>query len=279
MSRFGLWGQLERTRPAILAFALSGAATVGASGRKTLGDARDVRTVDIFVTGSTEGNTIGDIVAHRLVVLPRLDVVGLYLACCAAVLAGVVIAGVDGLSPQAVFIGVASLICVWFTRSNAFAFKRAIFNFEMPIGRRKVFAATVAFQQLAGTVSRSQLAGARGRASGDDFAGAEVALESLAADNTSGVSALYAVSLARIRGLERAVTQGARLVAGCYGRLSAVVRHVTFAGFGLALNLGGTAWMGAKFACCHRCIIARMSDFSQLQRWADATGQTPVLMA
>jgi len=220
-----------------------------------------MRSVDIFVASLAQGDAIGDLKAQFRVLLPRLDVVCLNLAFCAALLACVAVASVYSLPPQAIFIGVAPLVGLGSARGQMLAFERAVFFLGVTIERLKLDAAAQACERLAGATLPGKFGRTGAGTGGDYFAGAEIALKRLAADHTGSFSAFKAEALASIGGLKRAAAQVADLVLGNYGPPVSLAVGVAQAELGAAIDLGGAAWMGTKFARCHRSNVARIGGF------------------
>lgn len=232
--------------------------------------------MNVFVAGLAKRNAVGDIIAQIGMMLPRLNVVGLYLAGCAALLAGAVVTGKNSIAPLAVPVGVALLVAVWFARSQGLAMARAVFHSEMAVCRRELHATPLARKHLPDAAASRQYSRARCRAGGDVFRITESSLESLAAYLASCFVAVWTVLLAWVGRFKHLATDSAGNCTDGDGWLAVVPIGMLAAELRLALDLLGAARIGAKFACGHISIIPLVAQFAKLQRWADATGRTPV---
>lgn len=278
MSSLSLWGQFERTRPAMLAFALSGCAAVGTCRSESLGRSRDGRAVDILVASAAQGDTVHDIVAQFTVMFPRFDVVSLYLTSGIALLARIVVALVNGISPQAIFVAIASLVGVLLARCERLAIAGAILDFEMTTCREKLTAAAPTDKGLPSAALSGKFTAATAGASRDGYLVAEPTVKAYATDNAVGFVALNTILLTRVCCFKGAVAYGAQLIANRYGWPVTFAGRVPNAELGFAFDLSGAVWMRAFLARCHATIIPLFERVAELDRWATATGKTPVLL-
>lgn len=202
--------------------------------------------MDILVAGLAERNSVGDIVARAGMVFPRLDVMRLYLAHCAALLACVFVALKDGVAPLPIFVGVALLVAICLAGSQTLAFARTILGVCMAADRRERRAAPLAYQDCPLPLSRArQLASARQGAA--FFAPAKFLSECLVANRADSDLARVATVTPGIGGEKYTATIFARSFFGYPAR-----------------------------RCVHGSIIPLIALIASLQRWADATGKTPV---
>jgi len=117
------------------------------------------------MTRLAQSHTVGNIIAQLTMKFPRHDMVGLYLACCAAILTSIVIARKDGIAPSAVSGRIAFLIAIGFTRGKSFALNRTILRLLFTVNGRKRLLAIVTRKNGLGSQSGIyERAGARPRA-------------------------------------------------------------------------------------------------------------------
>ena len=274
---FSLSGEFQPARSTVFPLALCGAAAVGALGRESFTYSRELSAVYVFVARLTQGHTVGDIVTQRLMVFPRLDVVRLNCASCAALLAGVIVSGVHGIAPLAVFVGIALLVGVLLSFGCVAAILAAVLSFELPVGGVKRFAAPLTGKIRFRSIFTPDFIGALSGACFCFFAVPYCGLELLTADNARRLVTGVTVPFARVIRLVFRATDGA-LNAPDYLRRNGCYFGVLTAKPSFALNFLGTSRVWTKFACCHTPIIPGYGINRKLQRWATHTGQSPVLL-
>jgi hypothetical protein len=232
--------------------------------------------MNIFVTGLAQSDAIGNVVAQIFVMFPRLNMMGLYLSCCATVLASVVVANVDSLTPLTVFVAIALLVAVWLTRCESFALSTAILGFEFSACGEKLLEAMSARQFLSGTTSGRQLTAARLGTRSDYLACAKAPSKWSATDDTLCAMAGGAVSLARVIGFELTSAQITQDQTDGDWRDCPFAAGVFYAELCAAFDLLCTFGKRALFACCHMVIVPQYAVFCNLERWSVATGKTPI---
>ena len=274
---FGLSGEFHPARPAMFTFSFGVATAVCALRGKSLAYSWELSAVYVFVARLTQGYTVGDIVTQRLMVFPWLDVVRLNCASCAALLAGVIVSRIDRIAPLAVFVGVAFLVGVLLSFGCVAAFLAAVLSFELPVGRVKRFAAPLASKIRFRSIFTPDFIGALSGARFCFFAVPYCGLELLTADNARRFVTGVTVPFARVIRFVFRAADGA-LSAPDYLRRNGCYFGMLTAKPSFALNFLGASGVWTKFACCHAPIIPGCAIYRKLQRWADHTGKTPVLL-
>lgn len=271
---FSLGGEFNPTRSAMLTPPLGGATAVCALGRESFAYSRQFSSVNVSVAGLAQSNAVGDIVTQFPVILPRLNMVRLNLACGTALLAGVVVSLVYGITPLAILVGIALLVGVLLTLGCVAAILTAVFGFELSVGWMKRFAAPLADKIRFRPIFTSDLIRALPRACLGFFAVSYCGIELLAADNARRFVTGVTVPFARVIGFVFRAADGA-LNAPDYLRRYARYFGMLTAELSFTLDFLGASWVWAKFACSHTPIIPGCAIYRKLQRWADHTGKTP----
>ena len=274
---FSLGGEFNPTRSAMLTPPLGGATAVCALGRESFAYSRQFSSVNVSVAGLAQSNAVGDIVTQFPVILPRLNMVRLNLACGTALLAGVVVSLVYGITPLAILVGIAFLVGVLLSFGCVAAFLAAVLSFELPVGRVKRFAAPLASKIRFRSIFTPDFIGALSGARFCFFAVPYCGLELLTADNARRFVTGVTVPFARVIRFVFRAADGA-LSAPDYLRRNGCYFGMLTAKPSFALNFLGASGVWTKFACCHAPIIPGCAIYRKLQRWADHTGKTPVLL-
>jgi hypothetical protein len=222
----------------------------------------------------TQGYTVGYIVTQRLMVFPRLDVVCLNCASCAALLAGVAVSGVHGIAPSAVFVGVAFFVGVLLALGCVAAILTAVLGFELSISWVKRFTAPLAYKVCFCSVFAPDLIGALSRARLCFFAVPYCGLKLFTADNARRFVTGITVPFTRVVGFVFRAANGALNTFDDLWRDASYFCMLTTKP-SFALNLLGASGAWTKFACCHTPIMPGYGIDGKLQRFLDHTGIQP----
>jgi len=224
---------------------------------------RNLSTVDILVTDSTERDAVGSIVSQCRIAMPFLYVMRLYLALGSALLAFIVVAFIYSIAPASVFPRVALFVGIIL----AGGFITAIMATELrcfAVALRKLNAAMLAGKQGRGIVSSR----ANGRAGNSTFRCR--ALESVVTDRASCRAARIAFYLNRPAYAKRLSAYGT-IAGDVIGRRRlGNGSPVNTASTGLVAARNELATFGAFFRLgTHRLSLARFAYWRKLQRLSD----------
>jgi hypothetical protein len=235
------WREFQTTPPTVAGTTLRFLPAVFAHWHEFSCNSWDACAVNILMASLANGDAVRHVIAQFGMILPGLFVVRLDICARAALLAGVIVSIVNGLSPAAVLAGVALFVCVWFALGGISTFFGAILDFQMPARMTKAFSAILANQRLSTSGFACQLTGATAGTGG----GIKVnpPLEGLTAYCANPLVAIWAVVTSRIMNYE-----------------------------------GLPAFFTVSLKCKGLSIHDTHYNTFRVQRWADMTGQEPVLV-